>query len=451
MSKRLDKPTLIVTLALWIGAALLFVVFNNAFGGPDIGFSNPYRLSALIADSQNLLKRSVVLERGVQVGYVDSVTLEGNRARFTIAIDRRYAPVFRDVTLSVEHRTLFGEAYVNLNPGERAAGALRDGSVLPASQVVPVVNIDQALEVLDAGARHHLFSLADTTAQVNADPNAASLFNDSLGGIADTLAHVRRLSALLGDQRRNITGFVSSGRVVLGTLAEREQQIATLVSGGRASLEGLTANEAALRAGVGEVPALLASARTTLAQSMPLLRDALPVVQTLGRAAPLLTATANALPAVANSSSSVVGGLPDFRAAAVPVLRLLLAVSRTAGPAVAALQPSLQDLIPIVRRLSAYRHELVAFAANSGAGSHVYDLNGTVENHPTAAETFGHLHVYGTLPLTWARFQVVVQPATIADQQDPTVTYNPYAPPGGAAAPFLPGDYSRLGPYPLPR
>jgi phospholipid/cholesterol/gamma-HCH transport system substrate-binding protein len=451
MSKRLNKPTLIVTLALWIGAALLFVVFNNAFGGPDIGFSNPYRVSALITDSQNLLKRSVVLERGVQVGYVDSVTLAGDRARFTIAIDRRYAPVFRDATLSVDHRTLFGEAYVNLNPGERTAGALPDGSELPASQVVPVVNIDQALEVFDARARRHLFSLADTTAQVNADPEAASLLNGSLAGLADTLAHVRRLSALLGDQRRNITGFVSGGRVVLGTLATREQQIATLVSGGRASLEGLTANEAALRAGVSEVPALLASAKTTLAQSMPLLRDALPVVQTLSRAAPLLTATANGLPAVARSSSSLVGALPGFRAAAVPVLRLLLRVSRSAGPAVVALQPSLQDLIPLVRYLAAYRHELVAFAANSGAGAHTYDLNGTVENHPTGAETLGHLHTYGTLPLTWARFQVVVQPATHADQPDPNVSNNPYAPPGGGAAPFKPGDYSRLGPYPVPR
>jgi phospholipid/cholesterol/gamma-HCH transport system substrate-binding protein len=451
MSKRLHKPTLIVTLALWVGAAFLFVVFNNAFGGPQIGFSTPYRVSAFIADSQNLLTRSVVLERGVQVGYVDGVELAGNRTRFTIGIDGRYAPVYRDATLSVGHRTLFGEAYVDLNPGERAAGALPTGSVLPANQVVPVVNIDQALELLDTTGRRHLTSLARTTAQVNGDPDAARLFNGTLAGIGDTLTQVRRLSALLGDQQGNITQIVSSGRVVLDTLATREQQIATLVSGGRTALEGLTSNEAALRAGVSDVPALLASAKATLAQAMPLVRDATPVIETLGRAAPLVTRTAQRLPAVASSATSLVAALPAFRTAAVPVLRLLLGVSRSAGPAVTALQPALQNLIPIILHLAPYKRELVAFAANSGAGDHQYDLNGTVESHVTAAEAFGHPHAYGTLPLSWARFQIVVQPDTILNRPDPTVSYNPYPPPGGGDALFEPGDYGRLGPYPLPR
>jgi phospholipid/cholesterol/gamma-HCH transport system substrate-binding protein len=450
MSKRVDRLTLAITAALCVGTALLFVIFNNAFGGPHIGFANPYRVTASIADSQHLIKKSVVLERGVQVGYVDSVALAGNQARITIAINRRYAPIFRDATVSVGHRTLFGEAYIDLNPGERHTGPVSDGSVLPASAVVPVVNIDQALEVLDRPARKRLTSLAHTGAQVNADPAAARLFNGTLGGIGATLSQLRRLSALLGDQQGNITQVVSNGRVVLDVLASHEHSIATLVSGSRAALEGLTRNEAALRAGLSEVPPLLRSVRATLAQSKPLIRDATPVVEKLSNAAPLLTATLKNLPSVARSASALIAALPGFRAAAVPVLKRLSRVSRSAGPAVSALQPALQDLIPVISYLAPYERELVAFIANTGAAAHRYNRDGTVENHLTGAEMLRDHHVYGTLPVQLARFQVVLQPATIADVRDPTVSNNPYPPPGGFANPFQPGDYHRLGPYPLP-
>jgi virulence factor Mce-like protein len=452
MTKRIHKPTLIVTIALWLGAAIAFVIFNNAFGGPEIGPSNPYRVSAFAADSQNLLTKGLVLERGVRVGVVDNVSLSGNRARFTIAVDRRYAPIYRDATVSIGHRTLFGEAYVNLFPGTPARGALPDNATLPARAVVPVVNVDQALEVLDAQARHHLISLARTATEVNQDPMAAPLLNGTLGGFAATLAQLRRMSDLLGDQQSNIAQFVSNGRVVLDVLASREQAIATLIHGARTSLEGLTADDAALRGGLAQSPPLLASTRTTLAAALPLLHDARPVVVDVTHAAPALTAAFTNLSPVARSSDAVLAGLPGFRAAAVPVLHLLLGASNALGPAVAALQPSLQDLIPVIRYLAPYKREIVGFSMNTGAGAHTWNGDGTIGNHPTPEFDYKTgVHKFGTLyGLSWPRFQVVVQSATALDKPDPGVSINPYAPPNSPAAAYKPGDYHRLQPYPLP-
>lgn len=453
MSKRIHRPTLVVTAALWIGAAIVFVIFNNAFGGPQIGFANPYRVSAFVADSQTLLTKALVLERGVQVGYVSSVSLTGSRARFTIAIDRRYAPVYQNAVVSIGHRTLFGEPYVSLSPGEPAAGALPDNATLRAGAVVPVVNVDQALEVLNAPARHHLISLARTAAQVNQDPLAAQLLNGTLGGLANTLAQLRRLSDQLGGQQSNITRFVSNGRVVFDALASREQAIATLVHGARMALGGLTANDLALRAGLRQVPLVLRSTRSTLAAVMPLLQDAGPVVAEVTRAAPGLDQTLADLPPVARSADTLLAALPTFRRAAVPVLHLLLDVSNALGPAVSALQPALQDLIPVIRYLAPYKREVVGFAMNTGAEAHPYNSStGTTGSHPTPAWDFANgIHKYGTLAgLTWPRFQVVVQSATAADKPDPGVSNNPYPPPNAPAAPYVPGDYHRLGPYPLP-
>jgi phospholipid/cholesterol/gamma-HCH transport system substrate-binding protein len=318
--------------------------------------------------------------------------------------------------------------------------------------VVPVVNVDQALEVLDARARDHLISLARTATEVNQDPMAAPLLNGTLGGFSATLAQLRRMSDLLGDQQGNITQFVSNGRVVLDVLASHEQAIATLIHGGRTSLEGLTADDAALREGLEQIPPLLASTRATLAAALPLVHDARPVVADVTRAAPALRAAFNNLSPVAQSTNAVLAGLPGFRRAAVPVLKLLLAASNALGPAVAALQPSLQDLIPVIQYLAPYKREVVGFSMNTGAGAHSWNGDGTIADHPTPEFDYRTgIHKFGSLyGLSWPRFQVVVQSATALDKPDPGVSINPYPPPNSPAAAYVPGDYHRLQPYPLP-
>jgi phospholipid/cholesterol/gamma-HCH transport system substrate-binding protein len=451
MTKEIHKPTLVLTIALWIGAVVVFVIFNNAFGGPQIGFSNPYRISAYAADSQNLLTKSLVLERGVQVGYVDGVSLSGNHARFTIAISRQYAPIYRDATVSIGHRTLFGEAYVEVSPGQPAAGALPDNAALPAGAFVPVVNIDQALQVLNAPARRHVISLASTASSVNRDPMAARLLGGTLGGIGDTLAQLRRLSAELDDQHGNITRVVSSGRVVLDVLGSREQGIATLIHGARQTLQGLTVNDAALREGLKQIPPLLGSTRSTLAAALPLLHDAGPVVSGLTHAAPALSSTLGNLPPVASSANAFLSGLPAFRRAAIPVLHLLRGVSDAAGPAISALQPTLQNLIPVIQYLAPYNREMVAFVMNLGASTHVWNSNGTADSHAVAAQQLTGNNKFGVLSgFTWPRFQAVLEPATLLGLHDPAVSANPYPPPNTSAAPFVPGEYHRLEPYALP-
>jgi hypothetical protein len=157
------------------------------------------------------------------------------------------------------------------------------------------------------------------------------------------------------------------------------------------------------------------------------------------------------LPSVARSANTLLAALPAFRRAAVPVLHLLLGVSNLAGPAVSALQPALQDLIPVIQYMAPYKRELVGFVMNTGAATHRWNSNGTADNHPTVAEELPGDNKFGRLAgLTWPRFQIVIQPATLLNQPDPTLSNNPYPSPNSPPAPFAFGDYHRLGPYPLP-
>ena len=277
MSREIPRSGAIgVALSLAI-TIIVFIVLNSAFGGPGALGGPSYRVSAYVGDAQNLVGKSLVLVRGVRVGDVAGVQLAGGRAVVTIAVDPSETTVYRNATIEVGHRSLFGEAYVRLDPGTAAAGRLPSGSTLPTAAVKPTVELDAALQALDKPTRAHLSSLLHTTAAVQEQPATARELNDTLAGLAGTLSGLRQVSADLYGQRADLTGLVTDWTAVVQELGAREQAITNLVSAGRGRRVGHRRRRR-LRSGLAQASLLLASARSTLTALAPLARRALPVV-----------------------------------------------------------------------------------------------------------------------------------------------------------------------------
>ncbi|WP_338022070.1 MlaD family protein [Archangium gephyra] len=57
---------------------------------------------------------------GLPVGEVESIKLEGTRARVTVRI-RRDIPMFEDATLAKRSESLLGDYLLDLNPGTEMA------------------------------------------------------------------------------------------------------------------------------------------------------------------------------------------------------------------------------------------------------------------------------------------------------------------------------------------
>jgi phospholipid/cholesterol/gamma-HCH transport system substrate-binding protein len=450
MSPHLDRRWLGATIALWVTAAILFIVLNNAFGGPDISLSSrPYQFSATTSDAQGLLKKSLVLTRGVRVGEVADRYLVGNNVRFSVSIDSAEAPVYRDATVSIRRRTLFGEPYVDLDRGHPQAGALPDHAELSASGVQQSVTLDQALGAFDAPTRQHLSSLGATGATVANSPDATARFSATIAGFGSVLGKLRTVSTELGDQRGSLTRFVTDGRSVLEELASREQALRQLVSGGRITAEAFAAQEAPLRAGLAEMPLLLRSARGALVRARPLLIEARPVINDLANASPALTTAFEQLPAVARLTRSTIARLPSLSAAALPVLSKLGPVVTELGPAVARLEPVLRDLVPIISFTAPYRREVIGLVGGSGAGTERLRPNGTIEHPSSNVQQLQPSVGWQTDNVLFGRFLIEPVPEYSADKPDATTAKNPYPHPNDAFSAYTPGTYPHLTPYPV--
>ena len=69
-----------------------------------------------------------------------------------IEIDPRYAPLPRDTRAILRQKTLLGETYVELSPGDAGPDGqdvLKDGGTLPRGQVAETVQLDEILRTFD--------------------------------------------------------------------------------------------------------------------------------------------------------------------------------------------------------------------------------------------------------------------------------------------------------------
>ena len=121
---------------------------------------------------------------GVNVGKVKSKELDqgGARTIVEVQLDEAYAPVSKDSRAILRQKTLLGETYVELTPGNpRRAGTLPEGGTLPAASVSDTVELDEIFRAFDAETRQAFQTWAISQSQA-VDKRARDL-NDALGNL----------------------------------------------------------------------------------------------------------------------------------------------------------------------------------------------------------------------------------------------------------------------------
>ncbi len=96
-------------------------------------------------DAAGVTPRTEVQIAGVRVGAVESIDLDGGRARITLRIDDGTLAIPLDSTVVIRSRGLLGERVVALEPGE-AQRLAKDGDALTRTREAP--NLDGMLESL---------------------------------------------------------------------------------------------------------------------------------------------------------------------------------------------------------------------------------------------------------------------------------------------------------------
>lgn len=417
----------LLVLFVVVGAAL-FLFFSSRFGGPAIRTGDPFVLRAQVSDTQGLSVRSDVRMRGVLIGHVRRVQRRGGRASLDLVLDAEPVTLRRGTALRVGTKTALGESYVDLVPGPARATALTSGVRLRASDVRPTVEVDEALQALDAPTRRSLQGALGDVGDGTRSPRAAEQVSGAITGLRASVDGIHDLATLLQDQAGDLSRIVLAGGRVVDELADRSDRVTALVQNGRRTLDAVGARDAALGEAVREAPRLLASARSALREGKPLVDEALPVVADVRAASPDLTSATQALPSVAADVDAILTRGRRLERAATPVLQRAPRLLDEAGPAARRASPALANLATIARWLEPRRKTVASWFSNTAA----IGTNGDAKGR-------------------WARFFVFIDPATLLGQTS-DLPVNAYTPPDDALdpEPFRTGDFERLLPTVAP-
>src|SRR5215212_6849209 len=231
MQKQAPSAARMIGMAVFALSCFGILVFLwISFGGAVPLKANKYELRVSFPEATTLAEQADVRIAGVTVGKMRKKDLDriGNRTRVILDINRRYAPLPKDTRAILRQKTLLGETFVELTPGHKADGYLKDHEILPNAQVAPTVELDEILRVFDPKTKAAFRSWAQSSA-LQIEGSAPRDFSDALGNLAGFAQDGSDVLRVLDEQRTAVRQVVKNTGVVFGALNQRKGQLRQLI------------------------------------------------------------------------------------------------------------------------------------------------------------------------------------------------------------------------------
>jgi phospholipid/cholesterol/gamma-HCH transport system substrate-binding protein len=216
---------------------------------------------------------------GVQVGEISKVELNQGKAVITLRMEPRYGRVYKDATVLLRPKTGLKDMVAELEPGHAKAGRLKDGGVIPVSQTMPDVNLDEILAALDTDSRDYLTVLLGAGAEGLRD-NGKELAN-ALRRIEPSARYGRKVFASLAERRKNIKRVIHNLSLVMDELGSKDDQLSEFVENSNAVFTTLARQDANLRSTLQELPSSLQETQRGLGKAKVLADELGPTLQAL--------------------------------------------------------------------------------------------------------------------------------------------------------------------------
>jgi ABC-type transporter Mla subunit MlaD len=410
--KRRDLAVMIL-FAFSVFAILLYIW--KVFGGPSALAPSGYQVQVDFDEATQLSDTADVRISGVNVGRVRMTRLHGDRTRATIEIEPEYAPIPRDTRAILRLKTLLGETYVELTPGNRSAGMLDDGALLHRSQVEPTVELDEITRALDSDTRQALQQFLKGLAR-GMDERGPEL-NAALGNLQPVASQTNDMFAVLDSQRAAVRRLTADTGRVFDALGQRQGELRGLITSGDRVLASTARRNADLAETVRILPTTMRELRPTLVDLEGLVGDATPVVRDLRPAARALGPTLTDAVALAPELKGLfrdVDRVIDVSTTALPAATEFVDAAR---PVFQILTPTLVELKPVVEFLEPNKREFVTQWANIAASN---------QGSQVGADGRRIHFIRALVPMT-------AEGLVANDQRFGTNRHNPYFAPGALA------------------
>jgi ABC-type transporter Mla subunit MlaD len=366
MSKRAPSTTQLLVIAgfaLSCFGILLFLWIT--FGGPTPFKAKPYEIEVPFNEATQLAQQSDVRISGVSVGKVQDIVLSpsGEQALAKVDIEDKYGPIPKDTRAILRTKTLLGETYIELTPGDRNGPVLPDGGTLPEAQIAESVQLDEIFRTFNAPTRA-AFQTWQQEAAVAIEGQGASL-SYAFGELEPTFTQFDRLFRVLDSQRLAVKQIFRNGSTALQALRGRQGELAGLIRNSNTVFTTTAARDREIEALFRAFPTFEDESKLTVERLKAFALDADPVMRQLVPVAEQLSPTLVALSRFATPAKGFFEGLKPVIARAptgFPALRKLF--RDQFPPLLRALDPFLRNLNPVVTGLGLYKHELTATMAN---------------------------------------------------------------------------------------
>lgn len=450
MDHRIPKTGVAVSIGLAIAALITFGFLNNRFEGPDPTelLTSSFELTAEFESTKKLPTKQPVLYKGISIGRVNKVSWDpGDQVSvvtFTLSDDFE---IHEDAVLQIGERSLLGDPYLNLlTRGSSSEPELEAGDQV--TQTTPSVDFDEALDFLDEEGRARVKSLIGTVGRGLAPEGNGAALNGTIGGTARTITELNELTLALEGQEEELTRLVSDASTVLKEIGSREESIRTIVSSGRRTLDALAQNTDSVDQALAELPGVLESGRSSLAQAEPLIAEATPLLADLTELAPDIRVAfddtrKHSLAHMLDELLAIVEGLTPLREEGVPVLKDLRVLLVRLEPLVQAIAPATQNLVPALDYLTPRVNAIAGLYALVAANAAGKD---EVGRYLRSGITF-EPGEFSDNPTPGTR----CDPATQNVPPNVGFCFNPYPGPNDALDPQpFTGDYPRILPCKVP-
>jgi phospholipid/cholesterol/gamma-HCH transport system substrate-binding protein len=366
VNKRAPKKAELAVMILFAFScfALLLYIWE-AFGGPSPMAAKQYEVQADFAEATQLSDTADVRISGVSVGRVRKTLLHGKRTRVTMEIRPQYAPIPKNTRAILRLKTLLGETYVELTPGDKSSGPLADGGLLDPGQVAPTVELDEVLRAVDSPTRRALQRFLKGFA-AGVDGRGPDL-NAAIGNLQPVAGQTNDLLTVLDSQRGAVRRLVADTGTVFAALGQRQGELQGLITSGDRVLRSTSRRNEDLAETVRILPTTLRELRPTLADLEGLAGDATPVVRDLRPAARALGPTLTDAVALAPELEGLFGDIDrliDVSRTALPAGTEFIDAAR---PVFQVLVPTLTEVKPVVEFLEPNKREFVTMWANIAA------------------------------------------------------------------------------------
>ena len=346
-----------------------------AFGGPVPFAAKGYQVKVNFVNAGQLASQADVRISGVPVGKVQKVELGArNATTATIQIDPRYAPIPSDSRAILRTKTLLGETYVELTPGNRATGQpLPDGAMLPERQVRQQVTVDRIFQLFDEptrkGFQEWQQGLAGALAGRGGD------ISDAFGNLPAFAESADSTLEVLNSQGDAVNQLVRDTGVVFNAISERGDQLRQSIVNSNA----VFATTARLNSQLADIftilPTFESESKKTVDQLKVFAENANPVVESLIPAAqqisPTLESVAQLSPSLKNIMTRL-KPLDDYSTPGAAALGKFLngnGAQPGLSKVLAQLDVFLQQLNPMLNYLGVYKKTVPPFFANAAAAT----------------------------------------------------------------------------------